>query len=95
VRSLRRVADLEPSLMLTGHAVMLDDPAGALRRKAEHIEAAAREIIDMRELGSPIGVIARRVFQGGWKRDRTFAAITGREFSRTNFVRAVLARWPR
>lgn len=94
-QSLRRVADLEPSLMLTGHAVSFEAPADALRRKARHIEEAAREIIEMRELGSPIGVIAMRVFQGGWKRDRTFAVISGREFSRTNFVRAVLARWPR
>ncbi len=91
VRSLRLVADLEPSLLLSGHAVSLEEPAGALRRKADHIEEVARQVVEMRAAGASVHAIARRVFHGGYKRDRFFAVITGREFSRTNFVRAVLS----
>lgn len=91
-RSLRLVADLEPSLLLSGHAVALHNPSGALRRKADHIEEVAGQVEELNAAGMSVHAIARRVFHGGYKRDRIFAVITGREFSRTNFVRAVLAR---
>lgn len=99
-RSLRLVADLEPSRLLSGHAVDLENPADALRRKADHIELVARRVVALHAAGVSVHAIARRVFHGGYKRDRFFAVITAREFSRTNFVRAVLSRqassgrWP-
>jgi ribonuclease/clavin/mitogillin len=91
VASLRRVAALEPSLMLTGHGLALDKPAAALRAKADRIEAAAGQAVRLREQGVPTREVVRRLFPTGRRKDRSIEAMTQGEFSRACFVRAAVA----
>lgn len=92
--SLRRVADLEPSLMLTGHGVAMDDPAPALRRKADHIERAVGRAVELDREGLPLGEVVRRTFPGVRKPGRLMTVITAGEFSLRCFVRAAIAHQP-
>jgi endoribonuclease LACTB2 len=94
VASLRRVADLEPERMLTGHGIALERPAAALREKAARIEAAAGEILRLHGAGLPEREITRRVFPGGRAKDRFLELLTQGEFSRLNLVRACIRLAP-
>ncbi|HSO24831.1 MAG TPA: MBL fold metallo-hydrolase [Chondromyces sp.] len=88
--SLRRVAALRPRRMLTGHGLILDDPAPLLEAKAARIEAAARRAVELAGEGLAPRRIVRRVFPRGGFKDRFFELLTSREFSRLNFVRAAI-----
>jgi glyoxylase-like metal-dependent hydrolase (beta-lactamase superfamily II) len=92
--SLRRVAALEPKRMLTGHGLVEDDPVPRLELKAERIEKAARRAVELVSDGIPPRAVVRRVFPKGIARDRFFEWLTGREFSRLNFVRAAALHAP-
>ena len=92
IASLRRVAGLEPRTMLTGHALALESPAAALRRKADAIESAAGRVLALHFAGISEAEILRRLFPHGRANDLFLERITSGEFSRTCFVRACL-RW--
>ena len=94
IASLRRVAALEPLRMLTGHALVVESPAGVLRRKADAVEAAAARVLALHASGAGIREIVRRVFPNGRAHDLLMQALTGGEFSRSCFVRAVLRHAP-
>jgi glyoxylase-like metal-dependent hydrolase (beta-lactamase superfamily II) len=88
IASLRRVADLAPSRMLTGHGLAIERPVPVLREKAERIEQAAAEVLRLHSSGLPERQIVRRVFPAGRAKDRLIELLTQGEFSRLNFVRA-------
>ena len=88
IASLRRVADLGPSLMLTGHGIAMRDPAGRLGAKADRIEEAAARVVDLHGKGWGERRIVNAVFGAGKAKDLVLRAFTGGEFSRANFVRA-------
>ncbi|MFV2072671.1 MAG: MBL fold metallo-hydrolase [Thermoanaerobaculales bacterium] len=94
VASLRRVAALQPKRMLTGHGLVVDDPASRLELKAERIEEAAQRAVEMTAEGVSQRRIVRRVFPRGAAKDCFFEWLTGKEFSRLNFVRAAVRNAP-
>lgn len=85
--SLRRIAALEPEVMLCAHAGPVAEPTDALRRKIRYWEKLAEE--------------ARQLAALGWSEARITRHLLGREtfltffsfgdFSKRNLVRAVLA----
>jgi glyoxylase-like metal-dependent hydrolase (beta-lactamase superfamily II) len=92
--SLRRVAALRPRRMLTGHGLIAEDPSPLLELKAERIEDAARQSVELISQGvSPRNVVTR-VFPRGTFKDRFFEWLTSREFSRLNFVLASVRHAP-
>lgn len=86
--SLRRVAAVEPRVMLTGHGLVLRDPAPRLRTKADRIELAAARAVALHRSGMTDRRIVHAIFPVGNLRDRMIQALTQGEFSRINFVRA-------
>jgi glyoxylase-like metal-dependent hydrolase (beta-lactamase superfamily II) len=94
VGSLRRVAAVEPRLMLTGHGLIVDDPATKLIAKADRIETAAAKAVALHRAGMADRSIVREVFAAGNGKDRLFEILTQREFSRVNFVRAAIRHAP-
>ena len=94
IASLRRVAALEPSWMLTGHGLAVESPASLLRRKADAMEAAAAEVRAEHERQAPEEAIVRRVFRGLGGDDPWMATFTSGEFSRRCFVRACIRHAP-
>jgi glyoxylase-like metal-dependent hydrolase (beta-lactamase superfamily II) len=94
VGSLRRVADLEPRLLLSGHGLRLEDPADRLRLKADRVEKAATKAVTLHREGLSDLEISRIVFRGHWLRERWGQWLTQGEFSRLNFVRAAREHQP-
>jgi glyoxylase-like metal-dependent hydrolase (beta-lactamase superfamily II) len=94
VASLRRVAALRPRRMLTGHGLVVEDPASVLELKAKRIEDAARRAVELTAEGVPARSVVRRVFPKGAAKDRFFEWLTGGEFSRLNFVRTAVRHAP-
>lgn len=92
--SLRRVASLRPRRMLTGHGLVIDEPARLLELKAERIEESARRAVDLAARGVAPRRIVRRVFPKGRGKDRFLEFLTSRQFSRLNFVRAAVRLGP-
>ena len=92
--SLRRVAALGPRRMLTGHGLIIDDPAAVLKLKASRIEEAARRSVEMAAAGVPPRRIVRKVFPRGRSKDRFLEFLTSRQFSRFNFVQAAVRLAP-
>lgn len=90
IDSLRRVAEIEPRLMLTGHGLLVENPAPRLRAKADKVEAAAARVVELHGRGMPDRRIVHQVFSNGHRRDRTIQFLTQGEFSRMNFVRAAV-----
>ena len=93
-RSLRRVAALRPRRMLTGHGLIVADPAPLLELKATRIEEAARRSVDMAAEGVAPRKIVRKVFPKGRRKDRFLELLTSRQFSRLNFVMAAVRLAP-
>jgi ribonuclease/clavin/mitogillin len=91
LESLRRIEALGARRMLTGHGLDLEDPGYALRHKIERIEAAIALVLTLHEQGLGPHAIRQRVFPRGAIGDRGHALLTRGEFSRANFVRAVIA----
>jgi len=94
VESLRRVAVVEPRLMLTGHGLVVENPASRLLVKAEKVEAAAARAVELHGRGMPDRRIVHEIFRTGHRRDRWFQFLTQGEFSRINFVRAAVLHDP-
>jgi glyoxylase-like metal-dependent hydrolase (beta-lactamase superfamily II) len=90
IASLRRVAALAPTRMLTGHGLCLENPAAALEEKAAQVEEAAGRVLELHRQGRSADDIARAVFPGGWVKDKAMQWFTAGEFSRACFVRAVI-----
>lgn len=90
VASLRRVASLHASRMLTGHGEAIEEPSSLLFHKAQRIEEAATLVVELHEAGIGVDEILRRVFDHGAARDRFSNRFSEGEFSRVNFVRACL-----
>jgi glyoxylase-like metal-dependent hydrolase (beta-lactamase superfamily II) len=88
VESLNRVAAVEPRLMLTGHGLVVEDPAAKLLLKADRILRAAERSVELHRRGLPDRAVVREVFPHGNGRDRMVEVLTQGEFSRLNFVRA-------
>jgi glyoxylase-like metal-dependent hydrolase (beta-lactamase superfamily II) len=88
--SLRRVAAVDPELMLTGHGLAVPKPAVKLRNKAERIEQAAARAVKLHRSGMADRDAVREIFATGHGRDRVIEALTQGEFSRVNFVRAAV-----
>jgi glyoxylase-like metal-dependent hydrolase (beta-lactamase superfamily II) len=91
IESLRRAAELKPRRMFNGHGLTIDDPAEALLQKADRIEAAARQVVEMHQQGASLRKIQNAVFKTGRAKDFTLALLTGGEFSRKCFVKACIA----
>jgi len=94
VASLRRVAALRPRRMLTGHGLIVDNPVPLLELKAERIERAAKRAVELTADGAQPRRIVREVFPKGAAKDRFLEWLTGKEFSRLNFVRAAVRHKP-
>lgn len=90
VDSLRRVASVEPRLMLTGHGLVVDSAARRLRVKADRVEAAAARAVELHRAGMAERRIVRELFPHGNIKDRWLEAMTQGEFARVNFVRAAV-----
>ena len=90
IDSLRRIADLEPELMLTGHGLAAPDPGGLLRLKADRMEQAIGRAQELAAEGLGPEEIEGRLFSSGRLRDRFHLLLTGGEFSRGRFIRAAL-----
>lgn len=90
MESLRRLAAVEPRLMLTGHGLRIEDPAPKLRLKADRVEEAAARAVELHRQGRDDRSIVHELFIEGHKRDRRVEALTQGEFSRINFVRAAV-----
>jgi len=94
VASLRRVAAVEPRVMLTGHGLRLVNPALRLRTKADRVETAALRAVELHRAGMDDRSIVREVFPTGSLRDRVLEFLTQGEFSRVNFVRSAVRNAP-
>ena len=88
-RSLRKAAALDPKWMITGHGVRVEDPRDILLRKADTIEQYARTAKRLRDEGKGAWRVSYEMFPRRRKLDLGFALLTGGEFSRANFARAV------
>jgi len=91
IESLRRVAELKPRRMFNGHGLTVDDPAEALFAKADKLEAAARQVLEMHHQGASHRRIQNAIFKTGRAKDFTLMLLTGGEFSRRCFVEACIA----
>lgn len=89
--SLRRVAAWRPQRLLSGHGLDREDAVAVLEAKAAAVERAEAEVRRLAAEGLSTRAIERRVFPDrGRAKDLVFKLLTQGEFSRRNFVRAVL-----
>ena len=86
VASLRRMASLEPRVLLDAHRGLVRDAAAQLRAKADWNEEAIGEIERLSAEGVPPSEIVKRLFGG----ESVVGYVSGLEYSRRGFVRAVL-----
>ena len=84
--SLRRAAALEPRLLLDAHRGPVRDAAAQLRAKADWNEETIGRIEQLDAEGATPAEIVRRLFGG----DSLVGVVSGGEYSRAGFVRAVL-----
>jgi glyoxylase-like metal-dependent hydrolase (beta-lactamase superfamily II) len=91
IESLRRAAGLKPRRMFNGHGLTIDDPAEALLQKADKLEAAARQVLEMHHQGASHRRIQNAIFKSGRAKDLALAFMTGGEFSRRCFIKACIA----
>jgi glyoxylase-like metal-dependent hydrolase (beta-lactamase superfamily II) len=86
VASLRRAAALEPRLLLDAHRGLVRNAAAALRAKADWNEEQIGEIERLHAAGNSAREIVKRLFGG----ESAVGYVSGLEYSRRGFVRAVL-----
>jgi glyoxylase-like metal-dependent hydrolase (beta-lactamase superfamily II) len=86
VVSLRRAAGLEPRLLLDAHRGVVRDGAAQLRAKADWNEEQIVRIEALNAQGVGVREIVKRLFGG----ESLVGIVSGGEYSRTGFVRAVL-----
>ena len=87
VASLRHAAALEPRLLLDAHRGPISDAAAQLRAKAEWNEEMIGQIERLGAEGMEPSAIVRRLFG----RESLVGFVSGLEYSRRGFVRAVLS----
>jgi hypothetical protein len=80
--------------MLTGHGLIVEDPAPLLELKARRIEEAAGKSVELMSGGVEPREVVAKVFPRGGFKDRFFEWLTSREFSRLNFVLAAVRHAP-
>jgi glyoxylase-like metal-dependent hydrolase (beta-lactamase superfamily II) len=83
--SLRTVLDLEPETMYCAHRGPVPEPTAALVRKAEWLAEMMGRIESLIQAGWSDRAITREVFG----REHTVYYLSGGDFARLNFVRAV------
>lgn len=86
VASLRRAAALEPRLLLDAHRGPVHDATAQLRAKADWNDEVIGRIEGLDADGVEPAEIVRRLFGG----DSLVGLVSGGEYSRAGFVRAVL-----
>jgi len=86
VASLRRMAALEPRVLLDAHRGLVRDAAAQLRAKASWNEDMIARIERLSAAGASPGEIVKRLFGG----ESAVGYVSGLEYSRRGFVRAVL-----
>jgi ribonuclease/clavin/mitogillin len=86
VGTLRRMAALEPRLLLDAHRGVVRDGAAQLRAKADWTEEMIAAIEQLAAEGVAVDAIVRRLFDG----ESFVGRLSGGEYSRAGFVRAVL-----
>lgn len=87
LESLRRVAALEPKLVICSHAGFVEQGAAALRRKIRYWEGLAERAEAMARQGASIKVITRRLL--GAEGFMTF--ISGGAFAKRHLITSLLA----
>ncbi len=95
IQSLRKVAELAPDILLSGHSLILEKPASRLLEKAERMEATAEKIIEFRSSGMTETEIVNHLFRYGRTRNRLLSWFSAGEFSRVNFVQACMRHNPK
>jgi glyoxylase-like metal-dependent hydrolase (beta-lactamase superfamily II) len=86
VATLRRMAALEPRLLLDAHRGVVRDGAAQLRAKADWTAETIADIERLAADGVGVNAIVKRLFGG----DSFVGWVSGGEYSRAGFVRAVL-----
>ena len=86
--SLRRVAALEPDLLLCAHAGPVADARGALARKIAWWEELGRRARELADAGYPPRAVSRRLLG----REGLLTYLSVGDFSHANLVRSFLAR---
>jgi ribonuclease/clavin/mitogillin len=86
VGTLRRMAALEPKLLLDAHRGVVRDGAAQLRAKADWTEEMIASIERLAAEGVGAREIVKRLFEG----ESLVGRVSGGEYSRAGFVRAVL-----
>lgn len=89
VASLRRMAALAPERMFDTHRGPVPDPAGALLAKAEWMEETIGAVEALVARGWSDAAIRGELFG----RESVDGYLSGMEYARINFVRAVRAGW--
>ncbi len=94
IRSLRRVASLSPTQMISSHGLIMDSPASKLLEKADRIEQAAQRVMQLHSRNTPEKKIVHKVFSRGQSKDWLIDKISMGEFTRLNFVRSCIRHPP-
>jgi glyoxylase-like metal-dependent hydrolase (beta-lactamase superfamily II) len=85
--SLRKIAALNPKLMICSHAGVIDrDPVAAIEDRIRFWEQLASEAREMESAGASIPTISRRLLGAeGW-----MSRLSGGDFSKINLIRGLL-----
>jgi hypothetical protein len=86
VATLRQMAILEPRLLLDAHRGVVTEGAAQLRAKADWTEETIAAIERLAGEGVGVREIVKRLFDG----ESFVGLVSGGEYSRAGFVRAVL-----
>ena len=87
VRTLRRLADLEPAVLFDAHRGAVERPAPLLRAKADWLEATVAEVVRLADAGLDAPAIRTRVLG----REPWVALGSRGEYGKLNLVRAALS----
>lgn len=91
IQSLERAAALGPERMFCAHRGLVPDPVTALRAKAQWLRDTIAEVTDAITIGATDSQILARVLGG----ESLTGRLSGGEYARRNFVRAVRRLRPR
>jgi endoribonuclease LACTB2 len=86
IESLRRAAALEPIRLFCSHLGLVEDGAGALRRKIAFLEELAMKVGDLHGKGTPAREIRKRLLG----REPPLAYLSSGEFSKLNLILSVI-----
>ncbi len=86
LRSLRKILDLEPKLLICSHAGFVENACESLERRIRFWEDLGRQASSMEALGFGARRISRRLLGA----EGAMTLISGGDFSKTNLIRALL-----